>query len=157
MTCRRFLFAFLVICAVDLFGQAIHVPNEGQWSGDFEAKMAFNAGAYFWQETGYKVMIANPENMPHHPHQGQVNHGSHSGTESMDFFAFACHYLGASPSKWLGTGKQAGYRNYLTGGDPSAFASNVPDFAGFIQKDLYPGIDLHMDRDDFGEAKTSWL
>ena len=157
MACRRFLFAFLVICAVGLFGQAIHVPNQGQWSGDFEAKMAFNAGAYFWQETGYKVMIANPENMPHHPHQDQVKHDNHSGTESMDFFAFACHYLGSSPSKWVGQSKQAGYRNYLTGGDPSAFASNVPDFAGFIQKDLYPGIDLHMDRDDFGEAKTSWL
>jgi uncharacterized repeat protein (TIGR01451 family) len=51
--------------------------------------------------------------------------------------------LGANPAARIsGKDKLAGFSNYLLGGDPRQWHTNVPHYARVQYRDLYPGVDL---------------
>jgi hypothetical protein len=52
-------------------------------------------------------------------------------------------FLGANPSpKIEGVEQQAARSNYLTGTDPAAWRTNIPNYAKVRYAAVYPGIDL---------------
>jgi hypothetical protein len=52
-------------------------------------------------------------------------------------------FVGASPKARLsGTDRLPGTVNYLVGGDPRRWHTNIPTYAGVVEHGLYPGVDL---------------
>lgn len=50
-------------------------------------------------------------------------------------------FVGSQPGSWEGVDASGARANFLTGGDPGSWRTNLPLFGGAVYRDLYPGID----------------
>ncbi|NDD35798.1 MAG: hypothetical protein EBZ26_05790, partial [Flavobacteriia bacterium] len=58
MKLRQSLSALLLLCAGILHGQeAIFVPNEGQWDGEFQYKLSLKYGAIFFEKGSLQIVL----------------------------------------------------------------------------------------------------
>ena len=101
----RVLLTFLL--AIGLYGlpsleaQALFVPNQGQWHGDFSSKLELKQGAVFFKSGGYKIVLFEGEN---HQHSDPHNHHSHQIDKRA--LAFEAKFVGAkSNNNWHGQGE----------------------------------------------------
>lgn len=155
----RFIIAALAL-AFPAWGQPVFIPNAGQWTDDFVAQMKLSNGAYFFQPTGYRAIFINPNAFPEHGHEGH-DHGTHEAHQtisSADAFAFFCNYIGSNPqSTWHGEKPEAGLHHYLIGDDVARHRSGLKHYQSFVQREIYPGVDLRMDRSPNDQAKSTWV
>lgn len=133
-----------LLSSVLLFAQPTFVPNQGQWEGSFLYKTDLNSGALFFEETGYTILLQNPE-LNDHYHHGE-NH-SHDTSHSDEYASVAYRM------KWLNANKDQlktsafsnheFYHNYFIGNDPERWKSNVPVYKGISYENLYPGVKVN--------------
>lgn len=140
----RVLLTFLL--AIGLYGlpsleaQALFVPNQGQWHGDFSSKLELKQGAVFFKSGGYKIVLFEGEN---HQHSDPHNHHSHQIDKRA--LAFEAKFVGAkSNNNWHGQGEMLYPRNYFLGNDENYWVSNVGSYTENHLTNLLPGIDLHF-------------
>ena len=121
-----------------LWGQAIFVANQGQWSGDFQTKVELSNGAIFLDSKGY---IASFLSIPHdHNHDH-----SHSHSPSFKSNSYRMSFEGSSPeAKWQGKGKTFYPRNYFLGNEPANWRSKVYSSDQAELKNIYRGISIEM-------------
>ncbi|MCR9153778.1 MAG: PKD domain-containing protein [Bacteroidetes bacterium] len=115
--------------------QAYFVENQGQWDGDFSARLELKQGAVFFRSSGYKILLLEPE-AKHHQH-------SHDHHHPKGALAFEAEYIGAKPAnRWQPNGSSAYPRNYFLGNDPNRWKSNLGSYSHNLLEDYLPGIDL---------------
>lgn len=138
----RVLLTFVLILGLagvaSVQAQALFVPNQGQWEGDFSAKLELKQGAVFFRSSGYKFLLFNdPEG---HSHQHHHDH-QHPRTA----LAFEATYIGAKANNtWQGEGKSAYPRHYFLGNKPENWKSNIGSYPEAKLEDILPGLDLHF-------------
>lgn len=115
--------------------QAFFVQNEGQWSGAFSTKLDLKQGAIFFNQKGYRVVLAEKV----HDHQDH-DHGHHN--EGRRALAYQVEFFGAKGESWDASGLESYPRNYFIGDKPEHWKSNLVSFNQSERKDIYPGIDL---------------
>ncbi|MHB0977228.1 MAG: DUF7948 domain-containing protein [Candidatus Aquicultorales bacterium] len=104
--------------------------NEGQVAG---------GAKYYALGSGYTFYLA----------EGEVTYAFTRGER--EGYALKLTFPGSDPDAVLkGAQAQSAKVNYLTGGDPQAWKTNIPTFAQVKYESLYPGIDLFYK----GDAKT---
>ncbi len=142
----RVLLTFLFILGLAgepfLHGQAVFVPNKGQWQGDFSTKLELKQGAVFFRSGGYKFLLFEADDHQHHGHA----HPPHHLPERA--LAFEANYIGAQPNNtWQPVGESLYPRNYFLGNNPDHWQSNVGSYTETKLEDLLPGLDLHFYED----------
>ncbi len=139
-TLRALTLLFLVFSSLLGAQDFGFVPNEGQWSGDFDFRLRQGENYIFLKATEQRVLLLEGQdlsNQYHHP-------------KPTDFKAQKGH---AYRLKWLGVNEQAKpikqrilsgqpYLNFLLGNNPSKWASNVYQYGEIVYQDIYQGIDL---------------
>ena len=66
-------------------------------------------------------------------------------------------FAGADPAPQVyATGQLPGVSNYFAGNDPSQWIADVPNYAGVVYHDLYPGVDLQFSGDSQNELEYSF-
>ena len=66
-------------------------------------------------------------------------------------------FAGADPAPQVyATGQLPGVSKYFAGNDPSQWIADVPNYAGVVYHDVYPGIDLHFSGDSQNELEYSF-
>ncbi len=145
----RVLLKFLLLGAIWVpslaSAQAYFVANQGQWEGDFSAKLELKQGALFFQSSGYRFLLF--EDNSHTQNQGS----SQSFGPSLDHqhprraLAFEAEYLGAKPNNnWQPQGESAYPRHYFLGNNPENWKTNLGSFTENQLEDFLPGINLHF-------------
>jgi len=135
----RVLFKILIFICFGLIAevnaQALFVPNNGQWQGDFSAKLELKQGAIFFQSSGYRFLLTETDHQHSHPeHQ-----------HSPRALAFEAEYVGAkSNNSWQPQGSNLYPRHYFLGNDPSTWKTEVGSFTENKIIDILPGIDIHF-------------
>lgn len=127
------------------------VQNLGQWEGDFDFKMKLLNGAYFFNKSGYRVALVEPDH-----HDEEVEH-FHEAWEHKKRFSFWCEFTGAThQATFVGSYPSADYHNYFLGKDSSKWKSGVPQYLAAKQVNVYPNIDLYWYSDP-GTLKYDWI
>lgn len=134
--------------------------NRGQWDPQALYK-AEAGGAAFWfckDEVVYqftrdtKELLENPamkgrEFAPDRRRPDKFNHPRYK-KESL---AVHARFIGANPDAEIHPKDRLGYDcNYFIGNIPAKWRSDVPNYAGLVYKNLYPGIDLRFYGDGAG-------
>lgn len=128
-----------------LQAQVITVPNRGQWNHPALAVTPLAHGAVFWTEVGYRAVLWKGEHSPTGAHE--------LPTSAWSIFR---NHLGTEGSSVLTPVRSTGVpRHYFLGKDPEKWRPNIPEMTGFIQKDLYPGIDAWI-RDSTGDLAVDY-
>ncbi|MGB1090148.1 MAG: hypothetical protein ACPGYN_05310, partial [Schleiferiaceae bacterium] len=78
MKLRQSLSALLLLCAGILHGQeAIFVPNEGQWDGEFQYKLPLKYGALFFEPGSVQMVLRDAGQIEdlrgHHMHEAGLS------------------------------------------------------------------------------------
>lgn len=138
----RVLLTFVLILGIaggsNLQAQALFVPNQGQWEGDFSAKLELKQGAVFFRSSGYKFLLFNDP-------EGDAHHHGHDHQHPRSALAFEATYIGAKTNNsWQGKGESAYPRHYFLGNKPENWKSNIGSYPEAQLKDILPGLDLHF-------------
>ena len=154
---RRFLqsvFVFLTVtgmllCCPDfLYAQAEFIPNKGQWQQDLRFLLKVKHGDVWLSGNKTTFVLSDFGNSQ----QKNVSH-PHGNPEKAKIHCYEMEFLGATVnSKTEGIAKLGHYHNYFTSPDSRKWKSGVPLYSGTVQKNLYPGIDLHW-KDSEGNLK----
>lgn len=138
---KLFLPGLLLSCLTYGYGQAgdaVFIPNQGQWQGDFAFKMPLKQGAMFFENGGYSLVLHQAADNEHareddHPHQ----HGGEYST-----LAIKMRWLGTLNAALQLNGEDGAghYVNYLHGSDRSEWRSHIPVYHKLHYQNIYPGI-----------------
>ncbi len=141
------------------------IENKGQWDKSIRFKGEISTGAFALQNTGYRVLIHNRQDLDRvsalvHAHApsgggelkqtnaaGKVEVPDQSGGTSdkiaLRSHAYEMRFLNANPNPIIVPDKPlATYSNYFLGSDSSMWASNCRTFQAVTYRDVYPGIDV---------------
>lgn len=143
---RKLLYISLycLIVPLSLFAQhdsyALFVENEGQWEEDFAYKLRLSSGSMFFENTGYTMLLIDPETVGHSHDDDSHSHAEENIIKKQ---AIKLDFLNANPFPAIsGNVKTPFYYNYLIGNDRSKWKSDVGVYRKIVYTDIYPGIDI---------------
>jgi len=132
------------------------VENKGQWDEHVRFKGSMNGGAFFLTNTGYKVVLANKDDMQaladfYHGHAQSTAAGNSATRVAgngarknvLRAHAYEMKFVDAAskvavvPDKPLNT-----VNNYYIGNDPRKWASNCKVYQAVVYKNIYPNVDV---------------
>ncbi len=119
-------------------------PNKGQWHDNVEYRIGIPGGFMYLENGGFTYQLTNYQ----HYHEG---HDNDHEAEPYAHHIVRSKFLGANlnPS-FLELKPSSFVENYITGNDPSGWASNVSVYNEVQYIGLYNGIDLRMYEKDAG-------
>lgn len=139
------LYAGLVLGGASLKAQFIAVPNQGQWDHPALAVTPLGHGALFWEPTGFRAVLWG----------GDHSHGGPHPLPKTAWSVYRTHLGTAGSSDLEAVRTSPSPRNYFVGNNPERWKSQVPEWTGFVQHDLYPGIDAWI-RDSTGDLAVDY-
>ena len=156
MKLRQTLWAFLLLCAGTLHGQeAIFVPNEGQWDGEFQYKLPLKYGALFFEPGSVQMVLRDAGQIEdlrgHHMHEA----GLSLPVDPLRTHAVRMFFIDAEPAESRGTHETGYYHNYFLGEDQSRWKGDVRPHDALVYEDLYPSATLKFYAKD-GHLKYDW-
>ena len=121
--------------------------NKGQWPQQVLYRARTQGGALFVEADGFTYVVASG------------GHEHASGKDDRDVLlrrhAYRMHFVGGHAQAHMGVERQSHYVNYFLGADRSKWAGGVGVYGAVDLKEVYPGIDMHVDA---GEGlKYDWL
>jgi gliding motility-associated-like protein len=116
------------------------VPNEGQWSGNYDFFLAQGHQSLFFRADEVRVRLTQPQVLDHSHH----GHSILKTKEPSLGHVFAWQWLGTNKPKAIFTKAYQGAAplNFIMGKDPQRWRSQVPQFSEIIYRDIYDGIDI---------------
>ena len=151
---KNILFALCFVAVSAVSAQPVVVPNRGQWEGDFWAKVEVNGGGVFFRPDGYRVVLPEPQEQAHQSSGGGLSQTNHRLPKRT--VAYFVTFIGSSKNSRCEPRIPLGpVRNYFKGKDSSRWVSNVPEYKGFLHKDLYPKIHAWV-RDSVGDLQIDY-
>lgn len=121
----------------------IFMENKGQWSGDFDYKVALRTGGVFFEDGGYSVSLLDPIEWQKMEHHGFDEESIPTPVEKIRSHSYRVQYLGANPSAPKEPiYRRESYRNFFTSNNPSEWVSGVSTHGGLQYNSFYPNIDL---------------
>ena len=156
MKLRKSLWAILLICVGALHGQeAIFIPNQGQWDGDFQYKLPLKYGALFFEEGAVQMVLRDAGQIEdlrgHHMHEA----GLSLSVDPLRTHAVRMKFIDAEPAKSRGTHETGYYHNYFLGEDQSRWKGGVRPHDELVYEDLYPTTKLKFYAKD-NHLKYDW-
>jgi gliding motility-associated-like protein len=162
--------AVFVLLGAHAFGQNYlqFIENKGQWGKDIRFRGDMSAGAFALQQTGYRVLLHNRQDLQRissslHPGDASPakelarstnavgpeeahlpgNEGSGSASIVLHSHAYEMRFLNANTNAVAVPEKPlATYNNYFLGNDSSRWASNCRIYQAITYRNIYPGIDI---------------
>lgn len=124
-----------LVCTALKAQDAVFVPNQGQWKGDFDYKLNTTAGAMFFDEKGWYCMLL-PERDHHH------SADDHPEVHLNEAANIRMTWVNANAPEMEGRESYSYHHNYILGNNPDRWRSNVPCNSQLLYTNLYPGIDV---------------
>src|SRR6056300_1101266 len=124
---KSLLSLFLVFSLIPaLSGQeALFVPNEGQWSGDFSHKMPLKYGGLFFEKDAVQIVLRDARHLEdlhgHDMHEAGLSHEA----SVLKGHAVRLKFLNATPTVAKGLKPTEFYHNYFLGNDSSTWRGEV--------------------------------
>ncbi|MGV3636838.1 MAG: PKD domain-containing protein [Flavobacteriales bacterium] len=119
---------------------ATFTENQGQWPEQVLYRLLLPNGALFVERGGFTYSLrAGGE-----AHAHGVAHEAHDH-EPFRAHAFKVHFEGGMASTWSGGSRAPHYENFFLGNDPARWGTGCGVFAEVTLRDIWPGIDLHLD------------
>ena len=162
------LLVFLLFNTLAIFAQQAveFTENKGQWNDAVLFRGVINNGAFYLERNGFTVLLHNEDDMQQisdrihgHSAKGETdpktsNRSAHPRPSHGDItdpdagiilrsHAYNMRFAGANTNATVISEKPVNsYENYLTGNDPSQWASNCKIFQAVTYKNVYPNIDV---------------
>jgi gliding motility-associated-like protein len=158
MNLRHLLTAsLLLLLNVNVWGQdAIFVPNEGQWEGDFQFKMNLRYGALFLEESAVQMVLWDAAQIDDAHGHAVHEAGLSTKPEPLRGHAVRMQFLEADPAKAIASSFPFPfYHNYFLGADSSSWRSNVQVFPAVTYENLYADTKLEF-HELGGHLKYDW-
>ena len=137
---------FLLFCFQNAFSQMQFIENKGQWNAQIKYKGEFKTGAFFLQNTGFRVVLNKPEDVQK---KAMLKHGAHlskTPVNPLDVFhshAYQVDFVGANKNPEMVPEKiEHTYNNYFLGTDKSKWAGMCKLYTSITYKSIYPNIDI---------------
>ncbi|MCH1533895.1 MAG: hypothetical protein L7S65_02925, partial [Schleiferiaceae bacterium] len=98
--CKRLLSLFLVLTLLPTISgqEALFVPNEGQWSGNFSHKMPLKYGGLFFESDAVQIVLVDANHIEdshsHEMHEAGLSHKS----DDLKGHAVRLKFLNAAPT-----------------------------------------------------------
>lgn len=144
---QLFLTCALLGFGLEAWSQALFVPNQGQWEGDFLFKTELSNGAIFFEEGGFTNLLFEPGYFDSHGH-GHDEHDAHHDEEPFQNIAYKMQWANTiGKSSVQGFLEESFYHNYFLGNDSSAWQGEVSVFKGIAYKGLYEGVTVNYYQD----------
>ena len=141
---KSLLSLFLVFSLIPaLSGQeALFVPNEGQWSGDFSHKMPLKYGGLFFEKDAVQIVLRDARQLEDlHGHDMHEAGLSHEGNVFKGH-AVRLKFLNATPTEAQGHHPTSFYHNYFLGEDSTLWRGGVRPTRRLTYSELYPKTTL---------------
>lgn len=122
--------------------------NKGQWPEQVLYRALTPVGAVFVEPTALTYVVASGGEHLAHGRTGYT-------PDPLRMHAYKVHFEGGVAASHQGTHRMGHYVNYFLGDDPSAWAGNVPVFAGVDLREVYRGIGMRIDGHE--GMKYDWL
>ena len=156
MKLRQTLWIFIMLCAATLHGQeAIFVPNEGQWDGEFQYKLPLKYGALFFEPGSVQIVLRDAGQIEdlrgHHMHEA----GLSLPVDPLRTHAVRMSFIDAKPAESRGAHETGYYHNYFLGEDQSRWKGGVRPHDVLVYDDLYPSTTLKFYAKD-SHLKYDW-
>ena len=156
MKLRQSLWALLLLCAGTLHGQeAIFVPNQGQWDGEFQHKLPLKYGALFFEPGSVQMVLRDAGQIEdlvgHHMHEA----GLSLPVDPLRTHAIRMKFIDAEPVESRGVHETGYYYNYFLGEDQSRWKGGVRPHDTLVYEDLYPASTLKFYAKD-SHLKYDW-
>jgi gliding motility-associated-like protein len=116
---------------------ALFTENKGQWPDQVLYRVRFPGGALFVEKSAFTFVLRT--DVPHRHGAGEDHAGPVRG------HAYRVHFVGGEARSAEGLHRQPHYENFFLGSDPARWGSGCGVFGGVVLKDVWPGIDLHVD------------
>ncbi len=147
--CRFLLiwFGWNVVSMLFAMGNGF-VPNQGQWSGQFEYRLSLPNHEVFLTNYGMRIVVYEIPDHPHIPFSG-----SHRGVARAHSFDII--FEQAVAVRWRPHHVQPYYYNYYLGRDPMQWRSRVPVYKVVTASDIWQGIDVRLESD--GKQFKMWF
>ncbi|MBI1315994.1 PKD domain-containing protein [bacterium] len=120
--------------------QAQFEPNRGQWNGSFSHKLRLNKGAVFVESTGFTLMLTSFDE-----HDFRDHPESERSAQVVRMVL-----LGANPLIAQAIDSASTPTHYYLGNNPAQWKSEVYAAQKLKAADVYPGIDLWIERSENG-------
>lgn len=137
------------------FSQNIEfIENKGQWDARVKFMGKVDAGAFFVEKDGFKVLQHDTKDYAQltemiHGHLADLEGYSSANSKgkptglTLKSHAYKVNFLGGNPNPEVVADKALPtYNNYFIGNDPSKWASNCKIYQGITVKNIYPNIDI---------------
>ena len=156
MKIRQSRWSLLVLCVGTLHGQeAIFVPNQGQWEGEFQYKLPLKYGALFFEKGAVQMVLRDAGQIEdlrgHHMHEA----GLSLPVDPLRTYAVRMKFIDAEPSESRGTHETGYYHNYFLGEDQSRWKGGVRPHDELVYENLYPTTKLKFYGKD-NHLKYDW-
>ena len=141
---KRLLSFFLVLTLFPTASgqEALFVPNEGQWSGNFSHKMPLKYGGLFFEKDAVQIVLRDARHL-----EDLHGHDMHEAGLSHEADLLQCHsvrlkFLNAKPTVAKGRKPTEFYHNYFLGEDSTFWRGGVRPSRGLSYEGLYPNSTL---------------
>ena len=141
---KSLLSLFLVFSLIPaLSGQeALFVPNEGQWSGDFSHKMPLKYGGLFFEKDAVQIVLRDARQLEdlhgHDMHEAGLSHEANV----LKGHAVRIKFLNATPTEAQGHQPTSFYHNYFLGEDSTFWGGGVKPKRRLTYSEIYPKTTL---------------
>ena len=117
--------------------EAVFVPNEGQWDGDFQYKAPLKYGALFFEQGAIQMVLRDA-----HQVEDFRGHAMHEAGLSLPIDPLRTHavrlkWLNANPVKGTGMAPLEYYHNYFIGSDSSHWKGGIYPHSKIAYQNLY--------------------
>lgn len=129
------------LCALGMAAppKALFTENKGQWPDQVLYRVRFPGGALFVEKSAFTYVLRT--DVPHrHAHGDREPH-----EEPIRGHAYRVHFVDGEAKGMEGLQRQPHYENFFLGNDPAHWGSECGVFGGVVLKEVWPGIDLHVD------------
>jgi len=119
---------------------AAFTENKGQWPDQVLYRVLLPNGALFVERSAFTYVLESGGEAHHHG-TAQADHRD----EPFRRHAYRVHFEDGVAQAWEGSDKAAHYENFFIGNDPYRWGTGCGVFGEVTLRDLWPGIDLHLD------------
>ena len=117
--------------------EAVFVPNEGQWDGDFQYKAPLKYGALFFEQGAIQMVLRDA-----HQVEDFRGHAMHEAGLSLPIDPLRTHavrlkWLNANPVKGTGMAPLEYYHNYFIGSDSNHWKGGIYPHSKIAYQNLY--------------------
>ena len=140
----RYLFFIFIIgslnAQVTIHDRALgqFIPNKGQWPNEVNAQLHTDNARIWILKDGLRFSLRGP---------GEY--------DTNDFYVFTERFEGSLEGKWISMEPTKSSFNYFISGTKEI--AKVGGFRKGRMENLYPGVSLIFELNEFGELKTTWV